>query len=448
MEIELLLDEKLHKQFAIHYTRQDVDECIVKEAEEMQPEVKVNGFRPGKVPIGYIIRMYGEKIRIEAMNNRVTDDITDIIKKNNFDLAVHPVYKFRERQDIDDQSFYLDVDFYLFPEVPEKDFSQIELEKMLPDDGSMENIVDKNLLMLQIMTSNFDTKEEGGIVENDRVELTIDVVIEGEPAPGLGGDLQIIVGHEQIPAEVEKQVLGMTKGEVKVFEHIYPEDAKNIFFKGAAGKTVQFSVTINAVSSPQLEDLNEAKLKQMGFSDAEHLLSILDKNTRTALENMTHSRLSADVLNFIQENYNFEIPDFVIDQEAHTIAYSEASRLGNIDAVHEVTTGALRIEVSDEHREQARRRLVTSFVLTDYARKNNIIVEEWEVKREMENHLEELKRMNTVKPTQKEQNYQEFILRVRTLIFERKVVSAILKQVKIKETFLPKDEFFDKVKVA
>lgn len=448
MEIEITQDEKLHKQFVVTYTRQDIQDCIEQEAQEMQPEVKANGFRPGKVPTDYIIRMYGEKLRIEAMNKKVSDDVRGLIEKNNLELAVNPVYKFREREETGDDKFYLDVDFYLFPDVPESDFSAVELQKLAPTETALDDIVDKNLMMLQVLTSEFEEKSEGAIEEHDRVSCKIDIAIEGEPAPALGGDLQVFVGHEQLPEEVEAQLVGMKKGEQKTFEHSYAEDVVNPFFAGVAGKTVSFDINVAEVSSPIIAELSEDKLKSMGFNDAEQLIGTLTDNTKQMIGKMADENLHKNVIDHIQKSYDFDVPEFVVDQEAHQIAYNEASRLGNFDAMKEVTEGAKAIEVSDEHRARAKNNLTTSFVLTDYARKNDIVVEEWEVKREMENHLEELTRMNNIRPEQKDKNYNEFVMRVKTLLFEKKVIASIIEKIKVNETFLSKDEFFEKVKVA
>lgn len=448
MDIEIIEDEKLHKKFLITYSHQDIQDCIEREAEEMQPEVKANGFRPGKVPTDYIIRMYGEKLRIEAMNKKVSDDVRGLVEKNNLELAVNPVYKFREREETGDDKFYLDVDFYLFPEVPAENFDSVELEKLSPSETALEDIVDKNLMMLQVLTSEFEEKSDAAIEEHDRVNCKIDIAIDGEPAPALGGDLQVFVGHEQLPEEVESQLVGMKKGEKKSFEHAYAEDVKNPFFAGVAGKTVSFDIDVAEVSSPIIAELSEEKLKSMGFTDAEQLISTLTANTQQMIDKMASENLHKSVIEHIQKTYDFDVPEFVVDQEAHQIAYNEASRVGNFDAMKEVTEGSKTIEVSDEHRARAKNNLTTSFVLTDYARKNDIIVEEWEVKREMENHLEELTRMNSVRPEQKDKNYNEFVMRVKTLLFEKKVISSIIEKIKVNETFLSKDEFFEKVKVA
>ncbi|MEM6602469.1 MAG: trigger factor [Pseudomonadota bacterium] len=447
MEIEVIQDEKLHKQFLLTYTASDIQECIVKEAENIQPEVDVNGFRPGKVPVDYIIRMYGEKLRIDAMNHRVTDDVRGIIEKNNFQLAVSPIYKFRERQEVGDDKYYLDLDFYLFPEVPDYDFSQATVERIYPDENSFEEIVDKNLLMLQVMTSEFEEKI-GAISEHDRVKCKIDITIDEEPAPGLGGTLEVFIGHEQIPPEVETRLFGASQGQVLEFTHTYSEDDKNPFFVGVAGKKVGFKIDVEEVKAPIITELNEEKLKQMGFEDANHLIDVLRKNTQDMVDKMSAEKLHSSVIEHIKSNFDFDVPEIVVDQEAHQIAFNEASRVGNFDAVREVSEGSRKIAVEDEHYARAKNNLVTSFVLTDYARKNDIVVEEWEVKREMENHLEELTRMNSIRPELQEKNYNEFLLRVRTLVFERKVIASIIDKITVNDNLLSKDEFFDRVKVS
>src|SRR5690606_24244571 len=110
--------------------------------------------------------------------------------------------------------------------------------------------------------------------------------------------------------------------------------------------------------------------------------------------------------------------------------------------------GMRQVDTTEEHIKKAKNNLVTSFVLMDYARKNNIVAEENEVKREMENHFHELQRMNKIRPEQKEKNYSEFTTRIRMVILEKKIVTSIIEKTSIQETFLSKDDFFEKVKAA
>ncbi len=447
MQIESLFDNNLHKKYLIKYSPEEIQECVHKEAEEMQSEVKMNGFRKGKVPVGQIIRIYGEKLEVEALNKKITNDIRTVIEQNQFKLAVNPVYSFRERTKTGDESFLIDVDFYLFPEISEIDFPAIELPYYKMDSGGMEATVENNLILFQLMTSEFKDKAGEKIEKNDRVVFDIEIEIDQELAPGLGGETKVLVGHNQIPPEIENHILGSSKGKEIKFTHSYAEDAKNVFYHGVLGKTVGFTVMIKDVQTPILNEMNDEKAKKLGFSDAENLLTVLEKNTRETLDKLSDGALKKALYTHLRESASIDIADFVIDQEAHIIAFNEQERLRAADMMERVTMGTANVEVTDKHRELAKKQLALGFILTNYAHKNEIVVSKEEVKREMENHLEELARMNRIKPEKKDENFREFTQRVQTLVFEAKTTDHILEKIKRKETFLLKDEFFDRVKI-
>lgn len=446
MQIEALLDDNLHKKYLIQYTPVDIEECVYKEAEEMQPEVAANGFRKGKVPLSQIVRIYGQKLQVEVLNKKITEDIRTVVEQNKYQLAVNPVYAFRDRTQTGDENYLIEVDFYLFPEVPDTDFSTLELPEYKMDPADVEATVENNLLLFQIITAEFKQKSEEPIVENDRVLLDVAIEIDGEPADGLGGEIRALIGHNQLPDEVEEKIVGAKNGDRIAFTHSYAPDAKNLFYKGVLGKTVGFEVEIKDVQSPILTEMNDEKVKKLGFADAEDLLKTLETNTKNTLNNLSEKALRARLFDYIADNHKFDIAEFVIDQEAHIIAYTEEERLRATDMMEKVVAGLGKVDITDTHREKAVRQLTIAFTLSDYGRKNDIKVTNEEVKREMEEHLEELSRMNRIKPDKKEQNFKEFTQRVQTLVFENKMTAHILSKVKRKETFLPKDEFFDTVK--
>jgi trigger factor len=446
MKIEQLLDEKLHKKYLISYLNNEIEECVEQEANLMQPEMKMNGFRPGKVPVSHIIHIYGKKIMVDVLNKKVTTDIQDLIKDNNFTLAVNPIYKFRERTEIGEQDFKVDLDFYLFPELPEHKFNELELIKYKIIDSDFKTLVDENIKVFQVMTSSFNENKEKAIDKNDKVVFALETKIDGEVAPGLSRDIQVIVGQLQVPEEIENQLLGMKHGEEKLFNVSYKEDGAKPYSTLLENKDVEYTIVIKYIEEPQLNALDDNYARKFGFTGIDNMREVIAKNTHVSLEHIAFVNMREQLLKYMQTNYEFNIPDVIVDQEAHIIAYGEMSEATGVNIMEEIGAANFGIKVEDKHTEKAFKQLTTSFVLLDYARKNNIQVTESEVKQEMENRINELGALNKRLPERKEENFRKFSAQVKAAVFETKVIKNIIDSAKINEQTLEKDKFFETVK--
>lgn len=449
MEIELINEENNHIKYGIIYTHDDIKECLDQEIEAIKPDVKVNGFRPGKVPSDYIFRMHGEKLRIQAMNKKVTNDIKGIIEQNKYELASQPIYNFRPRQDIDDNNFYVELELFIMPNLPAINFETVEINNYQPTEEAFQEILDKNLLMFQIMTTDFENLTDKPSQENDRITFSVEVTVEGEAVSGLSGQMQAILGHEQTPPEIEAQLNGVKAGQEIIYTHNYPADATDLFAPVLAGTETTYKIIIDKVERPIIRELDEERIKKIGFRDHDHLFQVLEGNTRGTLNNVSFNRMKHDFFKQLQELYkDIQIPEFMLKQEAYHVAISEMSATTDADVMEQITTGAIKLDISDKHLEDAKKFIHIGLFVRAYSKEHNISVLENELKRELEKYLPELTRLNSAKPEQKEQNYRLITTKARAGIMEMKVVQSVLSKVKTKEVFLPKEEYFNSIKIV
>lgn len=451
MDIELVDRVDNHVKYGIIYTYEDVKDCLEKEAEEMKPDVKVNGFRPGKVPNDYIIRVYGEKLRIQAMNKKVTEDIKAIIDENKYDLAMKPVYVLRPRQEIDDTNFYVELDLFLMPNLPEIVFEKIELQKYEVDEAGFQEILDKNLLMFQIMTADFVTIEDKPSEENDKITFDIQISIAGETLAGMGGKMQAILGQDQIPAEIEAQLNNKKFGDDIVYVHTYPQDATDVFSPLLLGNEVTYTIKIEKIERPIVKELDEERIQKIGFRDYEHLFEVLENNTRSTLNDISLNKMRHDFLTLLYDTYkDVTIPEFTLNQEAHHIAMTEIADSNDIDVMEQATSGMskVKLNITENHYALAKKRLLVGLFIKYYSSKHDITVSETELKREIEKYLPELSRLNIIKPDHKEQNYRDVASRAGMIAKENKVFKAIFDSVTQKTVSLSKDAYFNLVKLS
>ena len=447
MEIELVDAVDNHVKYGIIYTREDVKDCLDQEIEAVKPEMKLKGFRPGKVPSDYIFRMYGEKLRIQAMNKRVTSDISKIITDNKYELASQPIYNFRPRQDIDDNNFYVELDLFLMPALPVLDYEKIELNTYQPNEEAFQEILDKNLLMFQIMTADFENIINKPSEENDKITFTIEVTVDDTVNTALSGTMQAILGQEQAPPEIEAQLRDVKLGQEIVYTHEYAADATDLFAPNLAGTKTTYKIKIEKIERPIIHELDEARIQKIGFSDAEHLFQVLETNTRSTLGSVSFGKMKHDFLVYLKDAYkDVQIPEFILKQEAYRVAMAEASANTDADIMEQITTGTIKIDITDKHTQDAQEYMRVGLFLRQYAKDNNIIVTDTELKRELERHLPELTRLNTLKPEQKEQNYRQVTNQAQAIVLEIKVLQSIFDRVSLKEVLLSKDGYFNVVK--
>jgi trigger factor len=448
MEIELIDTLDNHAKYGIIYSREDIKECLNQEVELVKPDIKLKGFRPGKVPNDYIVSMYGEKLRIQAMNKKVTADILGIISDNKYTLASQPVYNFRPRQETDDSNFYVELDLFLMPNLPEIEFDKITVTKNKPNEEAFQEILDKNLLMFQIMTADFNSLETGIAQESDRVTFSMDVCVNEEPVPNLCGQMQAILGQEQIPLEIESQIKGLEIGQEVVYVHSYPTDAEDLMSPALAGAETTYKIKLDKIDRPVIQELDEDKIQKIGFKDHEHLLEVLEKNTHSTMDNISFTQMKHDFFEMFKTFYaDVKLPDFIVEQEANMVAISELSVANpDVDVMEQITTGTLKLETTDAHKERAKFLMAVGLFIKKYSTDNNITINDSELKQELERHLSELTHLNKVKPEQKEQNYRQVYAKARAIIMETKVLKHVFDCVIINEVPLSKDDFFKAIK--
>lgn len=444
MKLEVLEDLPLEKKFLFTYSQQEISECLEEKAQELQPETNLKGFRPGKAPLGHILRVYGEKIRLDVMQKKITDDIKDIVEKNDFRLMVSPIYNFEERKEVGDENFYVNLTLYLTPDIPDCDFSKGSFKKYGLTEEAFEKLLDRNLIMLQVLSSEFEENTEGSAGEHDRVTFSMSVQVEGEVAEDISGDRTIVLGLEQLPDFIENPLMGMKTGEVKTFNHEFDKH-QHFFGHNLSEKNVEFTVVLDKIETPLIYEFDTERLKGMGFENADSLVESLRQSTTDMVNRVSKEKYFDDITNYIANTVDFEIAEAVVLQEAHQISLTDESRLKHTDAMSDAFDGKKELAIEEQHKERALKNLKMSLYVVDYLKKNNIEVEEKEVSVAMEKNFKELANMNKAMPERKEQNFQEFFAFTKAHVGQMKALDHISADLSPEELLVDYDQFIDLV---
>jgi trigger factor len=246
--------------------------------------VKMDGFRPGKVPMNVVTQRYGYSVHYEVMNDKVGEAFANAANEAKLRVAGQP--RISENTTSPEGEMAFDAVFEVFPEVKIGDLSGAEVERLeaTVTDASIEKTLD----ILRKQRRTFAQRaQDAGAQTGDRVTVDFDGKIDGEPfAGGKADDYQFIVGDGQMLKEFEQAVPGMKSSESKTFQLAFPADYHG---KDVAGKTADFMVTVKKIEAAHLPEVNDALAKSLGI--AEPSVDSLRADIRKNLEREVKSRL-------------------------------------------------------------------------------------------------------------------------------------------------------------
>ncbi|MGZ5195686.1 MAG: trigger factor, partial [Ramlibacter sp.] len=224
--------------------------------------VKMDGFRPGKVPMNVVAQRYGYSVHYEVMNDKVGEAFAQAANEAKLRVAGQP--KITEKEQSPEGELAFDAVFEVFPEVKIADLATAEVEKLSAEVS--DSAIDKTLEILRKQRRTFAQRpHDAAAAEGDRVTVDFEGKVDGEPFQGgKAEDFQFVVGEGQMLKEFEEAVRGMKTGESKTFPLAFPADYHG---KDVAGKQADFMVTIKKIEAAHLPEVNEALAKSLGIAD-------------------------------------------------------------------------------------------------------------------------------------------------------------------------------------
>ncbi len=226
-------------------------------------QVKIDGFRPGKVPMNIVAQRYGYSTHYEVMNDKVGEAFASATNEAKLRVAGQP--RISEKEGAPEGQMAFEAVFEVYPEVKMGDLASIQVEKASAD--VTDAAIDKTIEILRKQRRTFAQRGLSGAAEdNDRVTIDFEGKIDGEPFQGgKAEDFQFLLGEGQMLKEFEDAVRGMKSGESKTFPLNFPADYHG---KDVAGKQADFLVTLKKVEAAHLPEVSDELAKSLGVADA------------------------------------------------------------------------------------------------------------------------------------------------------------------------------------
>ncbi len=423
--------EKLERKITLTLPVGTIQSEVESRLKKLARTVKMDGFRPGKVPMTVVSQRYGYSVHYEVMNDKVGEAFS--VAANEAKLRVAGQPRITESEGAPEGQMAFDAIFEVYPEVKMGDLTTAEVDKVSAevDDGAIEKTID----ILRKQRRTFAQRaQDAAAADGDRVTVDFEGKIDGEVfAGGKAEDFQFIVGDGQMLKEFEEATRGMKTGESKTFQLGFPEDYHG---KDVAGKTADFMVTLKKIEAANLPEVNEALAKSLGISDAtvEGLRADIRKNLEREVKFRLLARNKQAVMDALVSKAELDLPNASVQAEIARLL--EGARA---DLKQRGIKDADKAPIPDDvFRPQAERRVRLGLVVADLVRANSLQAKTEQIKA----HIEELA-ASYEKPADVMRWYysdNNRLAEVEAIVIENNVTDFVLAQAKINEKTVTFDE--------
>jgi trigger factor len=443
MQVVQTQTDGLRREFRVTVPVNELENRVGERLVELKDRVRINGFRPGKVPLSHLKRVYGRAVMAEAIEGLVREANAKIVSDNNFRLAMEPKVTLPEDKEAVEQviagksELAYTVAMEILPAIELADFKTIKLEKPVAEvtdeevTASLERIAEQN--------RPFADKGEGATAQSgDRVTVSFTGTIDDKPFEGGSGeDIAVLIGSNTFIPGFEDQLVGIAANEKRTVNVTFPT---NYMADHLAGKPAVFEVVAKSIETPQPVAINDDFAKSLGLESLDKLKDAVRERLKSEHNAVTRRKLKRALLDALDERHKFEVSPSLLEAEFDNLwgaTTAELQRQGRTFADEGTTEEAAR----EEYRKIADRRVRLGLVLAEIGDKNNIKVTDEEVNRAL---IERLRQF----PGQEQQIYDFYrknpaaLANLRAPIFEDKVVDFLVELAEVTEKPVTREELY------
>jgi len=351
---------------------------IATRLKQLARTVKMQGFRPGKVPLKMVERQYGFQVRQEALSDSVQKSFADAVRDQNYRVAGYP--RFAPVQSGEGATaIEYTATFEVYPEVNLGDVSARSVQR--PVTNVVDANVDATLTTLRKQRAKYNRVERAAI-SGDLVNIDFEGLIAGSPFEGnKASNFAFVVGEHRMLPDFEAAVAGMKASETRTFPLTFPQD----YAEAVRGKTADFTVTVNQVAEAELPGLDAELAKSLGVPDGD--VARLKREVRENIEKEVAKRIKQgtkeQVMDGLVEASTFEVPRALLDAEITRMQQAAVEDLKQ----RGMTTQDLTLP-RDLFAERATRRLKLSILVNDLVKRHNLQPKPEQVRKVIEGHAE------------------------------------------------------------
>ncbi|MHB1200457.1 MAG: trigger factor [Polaromonas sp.] len=371
--------EKLERKLTLTLPLNTIQSEVDARLKRLARTVKMDGFRPGKVPMSVVTQRYGYSVHYEVMNDKVGEAFAAAANEAKLRVAGQP--SISEKEGAPEGELVFDAVFEVYPEVRIADLAGAEVEKVHAEVSDA--AIDKTLDILRKQRRIFSQRAaDAPAQEGDRATIDFEGKIDGEPFPGGKAEgFQFLIGEGQMLKEFEDAVRGMKSGESKTFPLNFPADYHG---KDVAGKQADFLVTVKKIEAAHLPEVNEALAQSLGIADAsvQGLRADIRKNLEREVKFRLLARNKNAVMDALVAHAELDLPKASVQAEVNRMIESARA-----DLKKRGIKDADKAPIPDDlFRPQAEKRVRLGLVVAELVRTNALQAKPEQIKV----HIEEL----------------------------------------------------------
>ena len=354
----------LERRVSMSVPAEDIEKQVDERLKKMARNVRMPGFRPGKVPMKIIAQTYGQQVRSEVLGDAVQKSFSDAVRDAKLRVAGYPRI---EKKDVSNEaSLEFSATFEVYPDVKVGDISgaTIERPQVSVDDAAIEKTID----ILRKQRVKYVAAERAA-KDGDRLTIDFDGTIDGQPfAGGKAENFAFVLGEGRMLPEFVTAARGMGAGESKTFELRFPDDYHG---KEVAGKNASFTIKVAKVDEPKLPELDAEFAKQLGVADGDvaKMKSEIRGNVEREVAKRVEARIKAQTLEALLNATPVDLPKSLIDMESQQLAERAAADLQARGMKPEQMSQLL---APAQFEETAKRRVALGLVIGELARAESL----------------------------------------------------------------------------
>ena len=441
MQVTETLAEGLKHEFKVSVPASDIDAKVDAKLVDLKDKVKLNGFRPGKVPVAHLKKVYGRSVAAETVEELIRDTNAGIFTERGFRLATEPkVTMPKEEKEIEDilagkSDLNYSVAIEVVPAIELADFKTFNVEKPVAEVTDAD--VDEALKRIADQSRPYEDKGEGAKAESgDRVTVAFKGSIDGVPFDGGTGEgIQVVIGSGTFIPGFEDQLIGIASGETRTVKATFP---KNYTATNLAGKDAEFETTASLIEKPLEAKVDDEFAKNLGLESLDKLKEVMRERLVAEFAGASRQRVKRTLLDKLDEAHKFDPPPSLVEEEFRLMwnsIQSEMASTGKTFADENTTEEAAK----DEYQKIADRRVRLGLVLSEIGEKNKITVTDDEVSRAL------IDRARQSPGREKEvwdfyRSNPNALAQLRAPIYEDKVVDFILELANVTEKKVSRED--------
>ncbi|MET1755564.1 trigger factor [Novosphingobium sp. RD2P27] len=433
MQIVETTNEGLKRAYTVTIPAKDISARIEGEVQRMAPQVRMPGFRPGKVPANLIKKMHGPALHQDALQNSIRDAMDKLVADNALRPAMQPDVSLGEGYE-EGKDAELSVSLEVLPKIEAPSLDGLKLEKLTVPVS--EDAVDEAVDRIASQQKNYEAAEGRAAEDGDQVICDFVGKLDGVEFEGGKAEQQaIVIGSGRLIPGFEEQLVGAKAGEERTITVTFPEDypAENL-----KGKEATFDITVHEVKVPGETKVDDEFAKQLGLESLEQLRNLMKGQLEQETAGLTRTQMKRQLLDQLAAGHDFDVPPTMVEAEFEQI-WQQLQH----EASHEEDPEAARAEIEaekDDYRSIAERRVRLGLLLSEIGQANSVEVSGQEMQMLLQQAAQQYRPEDRQRFVEYVRNDPMAAAQLRAPLYEDKVVDFLIEKAEVTEREVTREE--------